>query len=82
MIKFGVGLFDNSDSFPFSTVRTSENTSNVQSKLVYSKNRAEFLRTAKVTNNPDLFSTTNWATLYPSEQAGGFHLKNKSCYSK
>ena len=55
--KFHFGLFDKRDSFPFSIVRMPDKSSNVSSSIVYSAIGAELVRTARASNNPELFST-------------------------
>ena len=55
--KFHFGLFEKRDSFPFSMVRISNKSSNVTSSIVYSAIGAESLRIARVSNNPESFST-------------------------
>ena len=55
--KFHFGLFDNRDSFPFSIVKMLDNSSNVPSTIVYSAIDAESLTIARVSNNPESFST-------------------------
>ena len=50
-------LFDQRDSFPFSIVRIPDKSSNVPSSIAYSAIGAESIRTAKASNNPELFST-------------------------
>ena len=55
--KFHFGLFDKRDSFPFSFVRMPNKSSNVPSSIDYSAIRAESLRIARASNNPESFST-------------------------
>ena len=55
--KFHFGLFVKGDSFSFSFVRMPNKSSNVPSSIVYSAIRAESLRVARASNNPDSFST-------------------------
>ena len=55
--KFYFGLFSKRDSFPFSIVRMPDKSSNALSSIVYSASGAELLRTARVSNNPESFST-------------------------
>ena len=55
--KLHFGLFDKRDSFPFSFVRMPDKSSNVSSSIVYSAIGAELVRTARASNNPELFST-------------------------
>ena len=56
--KFHFGFFDRRELFLFSITRMLDKSSNVPSSLVYSPIRAEMLRTARASNNPDLLSTT------------------------
>ena len=55
--KFHFGLFDKRYSFPFSIVKMLDKSSNVPSTIVYSAIDAESLTIARVSNNPESFST-------------------------
>ena len=55
--KFHFSLFDKRNSFPFSTVRMPDKSSNVPSTTVYSAMGAESLRIARASNNSESFST-------------------------
>ena len=55
--KFQFGLFDKRDSFPFSTVRMLDKSSNVPSSTVYSAIGVDSLIIASASNNPESFST-------------------------
>ena len=57
MQSFILASFNKRDSFPFSIVRMPDKSSNALSSIVYSANGAESLRTARVSNNPESFST-------------------------
>ena len=54
--KFHFPLFDKRDSFPFSTVKMPDKSSNVPSSIVYSATGVESLRIARASNNPESFS--------------------------
>ena len=55
--EFHFGLFDKRDSFPFSSVRMPDKSSNVPPNIVYSAIGAKSLRIARASNNPESFST-------------------------
>ena len=55
--KFHFSLLDKRNSFPFSTVRMPDKSSNVPSTTVYSAMSAESLRIARASNNSESFST-------------------------
>ena len=54
---FHFGLFDKTETFPFSIVRMPDKSSNVPSGIVYSAIGAESLRIAGASNIPESFST-------------------------
>ena len=53
--EFHVNFFNKKFSFPFSIVRMSDRSGNISSNIVHSSIRAESLRIARASNNPDLF---------------------------
>ena len=53
---FHFGLFDKTETFPFSIVRMPDKSSNVPSGIVYPVIAAESLGIVRTSNNPESFS--------------------------